>query len=83
MATNIFYARGDSSTANNASLNVANANAIPVTELVFDRTDGGDLVLDYNNGQPDPDTVVYVNGVEMTFTVEFSARCHPLTSCPT
>lgn len=72
MQSATFYARGDSDTANNAWLNVINTNRTPVTELVFVATDGGDIDLEYNGGLPDPDTVVLVDGVEMTFTVEFS-----------
>ena len=70
--TTTFYARGDSSTANNASLNVENTTTTPVTTLEFVATDGGDIILEYNGGAEDPDTVVLVDGVEMTFTVEFS-----------
>jgi len=67
-----FYARGDSLNANNAALNVLGTNGVPTTELVFSSGLAGDIVLDYNNGDTDPDTVVFVDGVEMTFTVEFS-----------
>ncbi|AXX98608.1 Hint domain-containing protein [Profundibacter amoris] len=70
--TTTFYARGDSSTANNASLNAENTSTTPVTTLEFVATDGGDIILEYNGGAEDSDTVVLVDGVEMTFTVEFS-----------
>lgn len=72
MTNNVFYARGDSSSANNSELNAQGTSKQPVVQLEFQPTDGGDLSLDYNSGQPDPDTVVLVDGVEMTFTVEFS-----------
>ena len=72
IVTTTFYARGDSSTANNSSLNAQGTNTTPVTTLEFQATSGGDIILEYNGGSPDPDTVVLVDGVEMTFTVEFS-----------
>ena len=66
-----FFARGDSSTASNGAINSQNVNTVPVTELRFEPADGGNLTLDYNDGTSDPDTVLFVNGVETTFTVEF------------
>ncbi len=79
MATISYYARGDSSTANNAALNVPNTNKVPTTLLTFEDIDidgnQGDLNLDlFISGAIDPDTVVYVNGDldnPLTFTVEF------------
>lgn len=68
----VYYARGDSSSANNAALNAQGTTTTPVTTLEFRPTDGGDAILEYNGGLPDPDTVVFVDGVEMTFTLEFS-----------
>ena len=65
-------ARGDSRTANNDEINVQNTNRTPVTELTFEATDGGDVTLDFANGGPDPDTVLIIDGVARTFTVEFS-----------
>ncbi len=70
--TQTVYARGDSATANNGAINSQNPNTVPVTELRFEATDGGDILLDYNGGLSDPDTVLYVNGVQTTFTVEFT-----------
>lgn len=67
-----FYARGDSSTANNAALNTQGTKTSPTTTLVFDAAPDGNLLLEYNGGLPDPDTVVLVDGIETTFTVEFS-----------
>ena len=72
MATISFYARGDSNTANNAALNAMNIIAQPTTEITFSSGTDGDLVLEPNGGLPDPDTTVIIDGVEMTFTVEFS-----------
>lgn len=72
MTTISFYARGDSSSANNAALNVQGTSTTPVTLLSFSSSGGGDIKLDYNGGLPDPDTTLIINGVSMTFTVEFS-----------
>ncbi|MXQ07242.1 hypothetical protein GQ651_05225 [Alphaproteobacteria bacterium GH1-50] len=74
MAQLSFWARGDSNTANNASLNVETTNTTPTTLLTFETWgDNGDLSLDLNGGQPDPDTRVYLgDGTEpLEFTVEF------------
>lgn len=79
MAEFTFYARGDNSTANNASLNTQGLSTTPVTELTFFPADGGDVSLEYNNGDPDPDTLVLVNGYETSFTVEFTGEL-PLTN---
>lgn len=68
----IFYARGDSSSANNAALNAQNTSTTPVTTLEFQPTTGGDVILDYNAGLTDPDTTVLINGVSYNFTMEFS-----------
>ncbi|SFR47574.1 Hint domain-containing protein [Yoonia tamlensis] len=69
MTTVTFYARGDSATANNASLNITNTSQLPTTTLVFDSGANGDVLLDYVapagagqlNGY-DPDTTVSING---------------------
>jgi Hint domain len=81
MATFSVWARGDSSTANNASLNVQGTNKTPTTLLTFsddydgDGTGGdGDLNLDiFISGAEDPDTVVFLGNdpTAYTFTVEF------------
>jgi hypothetical protein len=72
----LLYARGDNSTANNASVNSQNTNTVPTTEIVFDvdpaAGEDGDFILEYNDGASDPDTLMYVDGVATTFTVEFS-----------
>ena len=72
MTNNVFFARGDSSSANNSALNAEGTNKTPVTQLEFQAAPGGNLELEYNGGLADPDTVVLVDGVEMDFTVEFS-----------
>jgi len=68
----IFYARGDSSSANNAALNAQNTSTTPTTTLEFQPTSGGDVILDYNSGLTDPDTTVLINGTSYNFTLEFS-----------
>lgn len=72
MESATYYARGDNPNAKNAWLNITNTRKDPVTALQFVATDGGDLTLEENGGQPDPDTLVRVDGVEMTFTFELS-----------
>lgn len=67
-----FYARGDSSTANNASLNAQSTSTTPTTLLTFTNLNdpNKDVVLDFNNGLPDPDTAVLMNGQTYTFTLQ-------------
>lgn len=67
-----FYARGDSSSAKNAALNVQGTSTTPTTLLTFSSGESGDIQLDYNGGLADPDTMLVINGVPMTFAVEFS-----------
>ncbi|SEN28678.1 Hint domain-containing protein [Gemmobacter aquatilis] len=74
MTTISFYARGDSNTANNASLNAKGISTTPVTQLTFTSGTGGDIKLDYNGGQNDPDTQVILNGVTQGFRVEFTGN---------
>ncbi len=66
------WARGDSSSANNASINSQGISKTPTTELTFTSGASGNVTLDYNGGLDDPDTQVIVNGVTMNFTVEFT-----------
>ncbi len=73
MATSTsFFARGDSSSANNAALNVENTSQQPVVELTFEASPDGDIVLEPNGGALDPDTTVLINGVRYDFTVELT-----------
>lgn len=74
-----FYARGDSSSANNAALNVQGTSTTPTTLLTFTSGASGDIQLDYNGGLADPDTQVIVNGTTLNFTVQFSGTL-PLTN---
>lgn len=75
----VFFARGDSSSANNAALNVQGTSTTPTTQLTFTSGATGDIHLDYNGGLADPDTQVIVNGVTQNFTVQFSGTL-PLTN---
>ncbi len=70
--TMTFYARGDSSSANNAALNVSGTSKTPTTLLTFTSGTSGDLRLDPNGGLADPDTWLILNGQTLTFTVQFS-----------
>ncbi len=70
MATKSFYARGDSSTANNATLNVMNSSRQPTVLITFDSGPNGDLVLERNGGAADPDTTVIIDGVSYNFKLE-------------
>jgi hypothetical protein len=74
-----FYARGDSSSANNAALNVKNTSQQPTVQLTFDSGPTGDLLLEYNGGANDPDTTVLINGVRYNFKVELTGGL-PLNS---
>jgi hypothetical protein len=80
------WARGDSSTAANASLNASNVKKQPATLLTFsadtnnDGIDDGDLKLNFTlDGSVDPNTVIYLdtNGDgtldsgPVSFTMEF------------
>jgi len=72
------WARGDSSTANNASLNAQGTSTQPTVLLTFQAASGGgDEKLEFNGGSPDPDTVVLADldddgtDEEYTFTLEF------------
>ncbi|WP_368346210.1 Hint domain-containing protein [Pelagovum sp. HNIBRBA483] len=76
--TMTFYARGDSGPAANAALNAQGTTTTATAELTFSSGTSGDIELDYNAGSFDPDTTVFVDGVEMQFTVEFSGTL-PIT----
>lgn len=53
----IFYARGDSSTAQSAELTVQNTNTTPVTAIQFTSGTSGNLSLDFVPDNSDPDTL--------------------------
>ena len=42
------------------------------SQLTFTDNNTGDLSLEYNNGLPDPDTQVIINGTAYNFTVSFT-----------
>lgn len=72
----IYYARGDSNSANNAELNVMNVSQQPVTAIQFTSGTGGDLLLDFvpddsdadSYPEFDPDTQIIINGETYNFT---------------
>lgn len=70
MTTISFYARGDGSSANNASLNVESKSQQPTTLITFNSGPSGDIILDGNGGGVDPDTTVTINGTTYNFVVE-------------
>lgn len=72
MADFSVWARGDSSSANNASINSENTNQTPTTELTFTSGTSGDIELEFNDGGHDPDTQVIIDGTTYDFTVDFS-----------
>lgn len=70
------WARGDSSTANNASLNAQGTSTTPTTLLTFEAAGpDGDEIIEFNKGAGtiDDDTVVYVGSdpTPYTFVAEF------------
>ncbi|WP_137111935.1 Hint domain-containing protein [Rhodobacter sp. SY28-1] len=69
MATFSLWAREDSITANNSTLNPIGTNQAPTTELIFTDNGTGDLSLEFNGGLPDPDTQVIIGGTAYDFTV--------------
>jgi len=72
MTTISLWARGDGANANNAELNVDNLVQQPTVEITFDSGANGDVLLDYNGGNEDPDTTVTINGTSYNFTVELT-----------
>ena len=73
----IFLARGDNSTAANSEINSVPTSQIPVTTLEFiprptTEDPDGDLHLEPNNGDVDPDTQVKIDGQTYDFTVLFA-----------
>ncbi|MCV2867893.1 Hint domain-containing protein [Defluviimonas sp. WL0002] len=71
-----FWVRADSVTANNATLNpikTSGSGGVPVTQIYFESgtlgsNTTGDLQLDYIDGATaDPDTTVWIDGVEYNF----------------
>ena len=88
--SSIFYARGDSNSAQNAAINVRNTGQVPVTSIQFTSGAGGDLILDYvpdgadANTIPefDPDTQVIINGVARNFAFVKSGNLDPARTDP-
>lgn len=67
-----FWARGDSNSANNPALNPTGAPALEITFVPAD-TDG-DILLDYNMGDVDPDTLVEIGGIAYQFSFQLTAN---------
>ncbi|MFQ6548886.1 Hint domain-containing protein [Aestuariibius sp. 2305UL40-4] len=80
------YARGDSNTANNSSINSDTTNTVPVTQLTFEPATGGDVILEGDGvGGTDPDTLVTVTRADgsiftTNFTVELTGTLAPKNS---
>ncbi|MBA3910224.1 MAG: hypothetical protein C0524_10155 [Rhodobacter sp.] len=75
MATISFWAREDSITAQNATLNpigISGPNGVPASLITFTDNGTGDLSLEQNGGLPDPDTQVIINNVAYDFTVQLT-----------
>ena len=70
MASLSFFARGDGSSANNAALNVDSKSHQATVEITFESGATGDIVLDGNCGDVDPDTTVTIDGVSYNFILE-------------
>lgn len=81
----IYYARGDSNSANNPELNVQNQSQFPVTAIQFTSGASGDLILDYVPDGPDtntlpefdPDTQVIIGGQTRNFVFVKSGTLDP------
>lgn len=81
----IFYARGDSNSANNAELNVRNESQYPVTPIQFTTGTSGNLLLDFTadgadaNALPefDPNTQVIIGGQTYNFVFLKSGTLDP------
>ena len=70
MASLSFFARGDGSSANNEALNVDSKSQQATVEITFESGVTGDIVLDDNGGDVDPDTTVTIAGVSYNFILE-------------
>lgn len=70
MTTISFYARGDASSANNASLNVESKTQQPTVQITFNSGASGDIILEANGGGVDPDTTVTIDGTTYDFVLE-------------
>jgi hypothetical protein len=72
MATFSVWARRDSTTAKNETLNPNPISTQPAAQLTFTDSGTGDLLLEYNGGLPDPDTQVIIGGSPYSFTVSLT-----------
>lgn len=67
-----FWARTDNNTANNPALNPTGDAATQINFVPSGAS--GDVLLDYNMGSVDPDTLVEINGIEYQFSFQLSAN---------
>lgn len=75
MTNSTFTAVQNSPTANNSSLNLVDpSSSTTYYDIEFVETSGGDLILDGNGGNADPDTQVIINGVPYNFIYEGTGR---------
>lgn len=65
-----FWALADSNSSNDPSLKAGGDPSVQITFLPSD-TDGN-LFLEYNGGNPDPNTLIEINGFAYEFTFELS-----------
>ena len=70
MASLSFFARGDGASANNAALNVDPKSQQDTVEITFESGATGDIVLDSNGGDVDPNTTVTIDVMSYNFIVE-------------
>ena len=66
-----FWARGDNNTANNPALNPTVDPAIQISFVPSGTS--GDILLEYNMGNTDPDTMVEIGGIEYAFSFQLTA----------
>ncbi|MEI4263989.1 Hint domain-containing protein [Roseovarius sp. D0-M9] len=71
MMETTFWARGDNASANNPALNPTGDPALEISFVPSENN--GDILLDYNMGEVDPDTLVTIGGASYQFSFQLSA----------
>lgn len=67
-----FWARTDSNNANNPALNLNKDAAVEITFVWSSPLSGaGDVILEYNGGNPDDTSMVSIGGTEYSFTFQY------------